>query len=177
MTYLERAQQTLQQIRNEHRYRELPERQLPADVIDFSSNDYLGLASDPQVIEALKHARRAGSGGARLLAGRNRELSLLEEELADWLGRERALLFSSGYLAAVGTIPVIAALIETILSDELNHASLIDGLRLTRKPRAIYPHGTLPPTNPETSTLVVSESIFSMGGDAIDPRALIEAMH
>ena len=68
------------------------------------------MATDPQVVEALKRATRVGSGGARLLAGRHREHALLEDELAEWLGRERALLFSSGYLAAVGAIPVLAAL-------------------------------------------------------------------
>ena len=105
MTYLDKAARALERIREERRYRELPERQLPPDIIDFSSNDYLAMAKEPQVVQALKHATRAGSGGARLLAGRNRELSLLEEELAQWLGRERALLFSSGYTAAIGTIP------------------------------------------------------------------------
>ncbi|MGA2759928.1 MAG: aminotransferase class I/II-fold pyridoxal phosphate-dependent enzyme, partial [Candidatus Cybelea sp.] len=107
MTYLQRAEQTLAAIRGEDRYRELPQHGL-GNVIDFSSNDYLGLATDPQVVEALKRATRVGSGGARLLGGRSREHALLEDELADWLGRERALLFSSGYLAGVGTIPVLA---------------------------------------------------------------------
>ncbi|MFY9708616.1 MAG: aminotransferase class I/II-fold pyridoxal phosphate-dependent enzyme, partial [Candidatus Cybelea sp.] len=137
MSYLDRVDGELQKIRDEHQYRELPLRQL-ADVIDFSSNDYLGMAKEPQVLEALKHAKRAGSGGARLLAGRNRELSLLEEELAGWLGRERALLFSSGYLAGVGAIPVLGSLVATIYSDRANHASLIDGIRLSGRPRAVY---------------------------------------
>ncbi len=176
VTYLDRAEQIIGLIRNEHRYRALPSHQL-TNVIDFSSNDSLGLATDPQVIEALRHARRAGSGGARLLAGRNRELSLLEEELAEWLGRERALLFSSGYLAGVGAIPVLAGLVETIFSDESNHASLIDGLRLTRRSRTIYAHGVPPRSNPQTPALVVSETIFSMDGDAIDPLMLLEGLH
>ena len=136
MSYLNRVDRELQKIRDEHQYRELPLRQL-ADVIDFSSNDYLGMAKEPQVLEALKHAKRAGSGGARLLAGRNRELSLLEEELAGWLGRERALLFSSGYLAGVGAIPVLAELVATIYSDRANHASLIDGIRLLGRPAGL----------------------------------------
>jgi 8-amino-7-oxononanoate synthase len=166
----------LEEIRRQHRYRELPERQIPADVIDFGSNDYLGLATEPQVVEALKHAKRVGSGGARLLGGRNREDSLLEEELANWLGRERALLFSSGFLAGVGAIPVLAELAETILSDQSNHASLIDGIRLSRKPHAIYQHATLPRSSVSGGALIVSESIFSMDGDSVDPAALLERL-
>ncbi len=171
MTYLNRIEAALDEIRAESRYRELPTRQL-SGVIDFSSNDYLGLATDAQVVEALKHATRVGSGGARLLSGRHREHSLLEQELAGWLGRERALLFSSGYHAALGAIPVLAVLAGSILSDERNHASLIDGIRLARRRHAIYPHATIPATR-EGSALIVSESIFSMDGDAIDPAALL----
>jgi 8-amino-7-oxononanoate synthase len=175
VTYLQRAGQTLEAIRSEHRYRELPQHGL-SNVIDFSSNDYLGLATDPQVVEALKRATRVGSGGARLLGGRYREQALLENELAEWLGRERALLFSSGYLAGVGTIPVLAKLVEAILSDRSNHACLIDGIRLAHTPHSIYEHATLPPTSGSKSLLVVSESIFGMDGDAIDPTALLESL-
>lgn len=175
MTYLQAAEHALEAIRSEHRYRELPRHGL-ADVIDFSSNDYLGLATDPQVVEALKRATRVGSGGARLLGGRHRELALLEDELAEWLGRERALLFSSGYLAGTGTIPVLAELVETILSDQFNHACLIDGIRLARKPHSIYEHATLPPASTSKSLLVISESIFGMDGDAIDPTALLKCL-
>jgi 8-amino-7-oxononanoate synthase len=170
VSYLDRIHAMLDEIRREHRYRELPVRQL-SGTIDFGSNDYLGLATEPQVVEALKHATRAGSGGSRLLTGRHREQSLLEEELAFWLGRERALLFSSGYLAAVGAIPALAESVETILSDAANHASLIDGIRLSRRPRTIYAHAALAPSH-EKSALIVSESIFSMEGDGIDAAAL-----
>ncbi|HVR48040.1 MAG TPA: aminotransferase class I/II-fold pyridoxal phosphate-dependent enzyme [Candidatus Binatia bacterium] len=171
MTYLQRVGSLLDDIRAKQRYRELPERQL-ANVIDFSSNDYLGLATEPQVVEALKRASRVGSGGARLLAGRHRELSLLEEELASWLGRERALLFSSGYHAAVGAIPVLARCVDAIASDRLNHAALIDGIRLAPVAHAIYDHATVPRTD-DRPTCVVSETIFSMEGDAVDPGALL----
>jgi 8-amino-7-oxononanoate synthase len=173
VSYLDRVAAMLQEIRAEHRYRELPLRQR-SEVVDFSSNDYLGLASEPQVIEALRHASRVGSGGARLLGGRHREHSLLEEELALWLGRERALLFSSGYHAAIGAIPVLAECVDGILSDRLNHASLIDGIRLAHRPHTIYQHGCVPTAHQERA-LVVSESIFSMDGDAISPAALLAA--
>ncbi len=171
MTYLGRIEAALDEIRGESRYRELPTRQI-SGFIDFSSNDYLGLATDPQVVEAFKHATRVGSGGARLLGGRHREHFLLEEELAAWLGRERALLFSSGYHAALGAIPVLAEFTGRILSDELNHASLIDGIRLARRTHAIYRHGRRAPRHDEAS-LIVSESIFSMEGDAIDLGAML----
>jgi 8-amino-7-oxononanoate synthase len=174
--YLEKAGAILARIRSEGRYREVATH---ADdgAIDFVSNDYLNLATEPQVVAALKHATRAGSGGARLLGGRHREHSLLEEELAQWLGRERALLFSSGYHAAVGAIPVLAETVESIYSDERNHASLIDGIRLARVPRVIYPHAQLPAqTSRATGALVVSESIFSMDGDAVEPRALLQEL-
>jgi len=164
----------LSDIRAKSRYRELPARQL-SNVVDFSSNDYLGLATEPAVIEALKRATRVGSGGARLLAGRHRELSLLEEELASWLGRERALIFSSGYHAAVGAIPVLARCVDAIASDRLNHASLIDGIRLARVPHAIYDHATVPARS-DLPTCIVSETIFSMEGDAIDARALLAGL-
>jgi 8-amino-7-oxononanoate synthase len=172
MTYLQRAERALDAIRSEDRYRELPQHGL-TNVIDFSSNDYLGLATDPQVVEALKRATRVGSGGARLLGGRSREHTLLEDELADWLGRERALLFSSGYLAGMGTIPVLAELVESILSDQSNHACLIDGIRLARQPHRVYEHATFPPLTSSKTSLVVSESLFGMEGDAIDPAALL----
>ncbi|MBV8344737.1 MAG: 8-amino-7-oxononanoate synthase [Candidatus Eremiobacteraeota bacterium] len=171
MTYLNRVAAMLDGIRAQKRYRDLPERQL-ANVIDFSSNDYLGLAAEPQVVEALRRATRVGSGGARLLAGRHRELSLLEGELAEWLGRERALIFSSGYHAAVGAIPVLARCVASIASDRLNHASLIDGIRLAPVPHAIYDHATIPRAG-NRPTCIVSETIFSMEGDASDPRALL----
>jgi 8-amino-7-oxononanoate synthase len=175
VSYLHVAERELEAIRSAGRYRKLPQHGL-SNVIDFSSNDYLDLATDPQVVEALKRATRVGSGGARLLAGRSREHTLLEDELADWLGRERALLFSSGYLAGVGTIPVLAELVESILSDQSNHACLIDGIRLARQPHSVYEHAALPPVSGSMSSLVVSESVFGMEGDAINPAALLERL-
>jgi 8-amino-7-oxononanoate synthase len=172
--YLRRVDAMLAEIRAEGRYREVATH---ADdgAIDFASNDYLGLATEPQVVAAFKHATRAGSGGARLLGGRHREHSLLEDELAQWLGRERALLFSSGYHAALGALPVLAQTVDAVASDERNHACLIDGIRLSRAPRTIYPHASLPPRGSRgPSTLVVSETIFSMDGDAVDPRGLLD---
>jgi 8-amino-7-oxononanoate synthase len=175
VSYLRRVNATLDDIRAHDRYRAI-ERHHPDGVVDFASNDYLGLAAEPQVVEALRRAKRVGSGGARLLSGRDREHSLLEEELAQWLGRERALLFSSGYLAALGATTVLASVTGSILSDERNHASLIDGIRLSHAPRTIYPHGVLPDRNGAPPALVVTESVFGMDGDALDPRDLLAAL-
>jgi 8-amino-7-oxononanoate synthase len=173
VSYLRRVSTILDQIRAENLYRTVGTHQI-SGLIDFSSNDYLGLAADSQVVQALRHATRAGSGGARLLGGRHREHSLLEEELASWLGREAALLFSSGYLAALGGIAALAQTVQAIYSDERNHASIIDGVRSSHLPRHIYPHGMLPSrAERDCGALVASESIFSMGGDSVDPGGLL----
>lgn len=168
MSYLDRIVSLLDSIRSQGRYRELQSHQLTG-VIDFSSNDYLALSTNSHVLQAFRHAQRVGSGGARLLGGRHREHSLLEEELAQWLGRERALLFSSGYHAALGAITVLSRAVSTVYSDELNHASLIDGIRLSHAPREVYAHAQLAPRSKrKNASLIVTESIFSMDGDSVD---------
>lgn len=173
MSYLQYVEHALQRIRDLDRYRSVQIHQLDG-ASDFSSNDYLGLATDVQVLQAFRRATRTGSGGARLLGGRHREHSMLEEELAPWLGRERALLFTSGYHAALGVIPVLAGAVTTVYSDALNHASLIDGIRLSHADRVVYPHGALPPrAERKPRSLVVTESIFSMDGDTIDLEAML----
>jgi 8-amino-7-oxononanoate synthase len=173
LSYLKRVAEALDAIRSAGRYRELQSHQL-SNAIDFSSNDYLALSTDSQVLQAFKHAQRVGSGGARLLGGRHREHSLLEGELAAWLGRERALLFSSGYHAALGAISVLARTVKAVYSDSLNHASLIDGIRVSHADRVVYPHAALPPREQRMSpVLVVTESIFSMDGDSVDIAAIL----
>jgi 8-amino-7-oxononanoate synthase len=144
-------------------------------MLDFSSNDYLGLARHPDVVAALHNATCAGSGGARLLAGAFTEHRALEEELAAYTGRESALLFSSGYHAALGAIGGLARVVRACYSDELNHACLIDGIRLTRLERTIFPHAAFAGTS-GASALVVTESIFGVDGDAVDLRAILAQM-
>jgi 8-amino-7-oxononanoate synthase len=174
--YLRRIERRLAEIAAADRLRRVQPQQ-PRDAIDFSSNDYLGLSTDPQVVQALRNATRVGAGGARLLGGRHREHSLLEEELATWLGRERALLFSSGYLAALGAISTLGSVVDTLYSDALNHASLIDGIRATGLPREVYPHRNLPqPGLRNTPALIVSETLFSMDGDSVDVRGLLDRL-
>lgn len=173
MTYLDRASVLLEEIRAQGRYRKVRTHAL-GGALDFSSNDYLALATHPQVVEAFRRAARVGSGGARLLGGSHREHSLLEEELAPWLGRERVLLFSSGYHAALGVIAVLAHTVQRIYSDRLNHASLIDGIRGTRIERFVYDHAALPPRAQRLgNALIVTESIFGMDGDAVDLESML----
>jgi 8-amino-7-oxononanoate synthase len=171
MTYVKRVAAELERIRAEHRYREIGSDEQTI-LADFSTNDYLGLAIDSRMVEALRQGKRVGSGGSRLLGGRHRELRLLEEDLARWLGRERALLFSSGYLAALGAVQVLSSLTDVIYSDSLNHASLIDGVRASGLEREIYAHGDLPQTR-RSPALIVTESYFGMDGDEVDVPAIV----
>lgn len=173
MSYLDRAGTILEKIAAQHRMRTLVA-DAPKYTIDFSTNDYLALSTDSRVVEALRRAKRVGSGGARLLGGRDRDHWLLEEELAKYVRRERALLFSSGYLAAMGAVAVLAQTVNAIYSDELNHASLIDGIRETKLARHIFAHRALPPKSErEAQALIVTESTFSMDGDRADIAALV----
>ena len=109
-------------------------RTLDASVLNFCSNDYLGLAKDPRLKEAAKTAvdhYGAGSGAARLISGNSSLCGELETALADLKGTEAVLLFNSGYHANIGAIPALAGEGGSIFSVELNHASLIDGCRLS----------------------------------------------
>ncbi len=171
--YLRKAEEALRSIREAGRYRAL-EAGRPAYAADFSTNDYLALSTDSRMVEAVRRADAVGSGGARLLGGRHREHYLLEQEIAAWLGRERALLFSSGYLAALGAVQVLANLCGSIYSDALNHACLIDGIRASRKPHDVYAHLQLPELAlRRRGSLIVSESLFGMDGDTADVSAML----
>ena len=144
-------------------------------VVNFSSNNSLDLAAHPALALAAKRAiddYGVGSGASRLISGTVAPHVQLEAELADFLGREQALLFSSGFQANTGVIPVLAGPGSVILSDALNHASIIDGIRLSRAQRRIYPHNDiaalaemLHAIPDATPVLVVTESLFSMAGD------------
>jgi 8-amino-7-oxononanoate synthase len=144
--------------------------------VDFSSNDYLGLASDPRLAAAVIEALRdnpLGAGAARLISGNHPLHETLERELAAFKGAEAALLFGSGYLANVGTIPALVGRRDVIYADALNHASLIDACRLSRAQVRTFPHLDLA----ELATmldadrgqfrrrLIVVDGVFSMDGD------------
>jgi len=161
VSYLDRVRATLALLTAAQRRRVV--RDAPAGASDFSSNDYLGLARDERVVAALSAAREVGSGGSRLLGGARAEHAQLESALAEWTNRASARLFSSGYLAAIGAVTALAPCVEVAYSDELVHASLIDGLRLTKLERHVVPHASVDArAGDPRAALVVTESAFGM---------------
>ena len=153
--------------------------------VDFTSNDYLGMARHPAVCAAASEAATAhGAGGraARLLGGGSPKTAALERQLASWIGAGGALLLPSGYQANLTLMVAIAGPGDVVVSDEDNHASLIDGLRLSRARVKIYRHGDaehaaalLEQSRGARRVFCVTESIFSMGGDLAPLAALSEA--
>ena len=143
-------------------------------VLLLCSNNYLGLAGHPRVREAAADAAMrwgAGTGGSRLVSGNMTIHQRLEERLAAFKGSERALLFGSGYLANLGVIGALGEAGTLVCSDELNHASIVDGCRLARGRTAVYAHGDVEHLRrlldqaPEPHAVVVTDSVFSMDGD------------
>lgn len=171
MSYLDRIRFTVDDLAKRSLLRDV-RAAVPADAIDFSSNDYLGMAREPAILAALHAALRVGSGGSRLLSGAHPEHVALEADLAAWTGRERALLFSSGYLAVLGAIVTLAPFVEAIASDQRNHACAIDAVRLTNVPRSIYAHDAYVPDR-RVPTMVVTESLFGMTGTRVDIGAML----
>lgn len=155
--------------------------------VNFCSNDYLGLAADPRLAEAAARALDAtgtGSGAAALVSGYNREHAALEEELADFLGQPRVLLFSSGWAANLGLLRALFRRQDRLICDELNHASLIDGARLSGAEYCRVPHAdleaysrALAETGEGREQGVVTDSVFSMDGDIADLPALAALAH
>ena len=143
-----------------------------SSVVSFASNDYLGLTAHPKVISAAQEAAArwgAGSGSARLIVGSRPIHSELEEKIAAWKHKEAALLFSTGYAANLGVLTTFGTEGTTILSDELNHASIVDGCRLAAGEVKVYPHkdlGALEKMLAENErSIVVTDTVFSMDGD------------
>ncbi|MEO6187146.1 MAG: 8-amino-7-oxononanoate synthase [Steroidobacteraceae bacterium] len=143
-------------------------------LVNFCSNDYLGIAGDARVVAAMQSAAAkwgAGAGAAHLVTGHTQEHHALEEELAAFTGREAALLFSTGYMANVGVIAALAARGEVVVQDRFNHASLLDGARQSGARLLRYRHGdaqdaerVLASTDGKT-TLIATDGVFSMDGD------------
>ncbi|MCC7417164.1 MAG: 8-amino-7-oxononanoate synthase [Acidobacteria bacterium] len=151
--------------------------------VDLVSNDYLGLAEHPYLASRMRDALAdvpAGSGGSRLLRGHHEAFERIEARLAAFCGAEAALLFATGYAANIGLLQAIVAPDDLILSDERNHASLIDGIRLTKARTAIYPHQDLAALDaalraPRSGrAIVVTESVFSMDGDLTPLADLVD---
>ena len=142
--------------------------------VNFSSNNYLGLAGHPDIVQAFVDCVTrygAGSTASRLIAGNTEPHRALESFISDWKGTEAALVFGSGYQANVGILSALAGEQDLIISDELNHASIIDGCRLSKARVMVYPHLDLSALerilrlSGFRRRLVVTESIFSMDGD------------
>ena len=153
---------------------------------NFSSDDYLGLANDPLLKEAAAAAIAefgVGAGASRLVSGTQSPHVRLESALAKWKGTPAALSFSSGYAAAVGTIPALVGKHDVVLLDKLSHASLVDGAKVSGATLRVFPHNHLGKLeshlewsrreHPDARLLIVTESVFSMDGDRAPLRELI----
>jgi 8-amino-7-oxononanoate synthase len=142
--------------------------------LNFSSNDYLGLAGNQEIVQAVKDSLEKyafGSGASRLLAGGSILHKKLEAHIAGFKGTKAALIFNSGYCANTGIIPAIASETDVIFSDELNHASIIDGCKLSRAKTRIYRHRdmahlqALMKKSGARRKIVATDTVFSMDGD------------
>ena len=142
--------------------------------LSFCSNDYLGLANHPEIVAAFKKGADdygVGSGAAHLVNGHSRAHHALEEELAAFTGRPRALLFSTGYMANLGTVSALIGAGDNIFEDRLNHASLIDAGLLSRARLSRYAHGDATSLEDKLASskgeekLIVTDGVFSMDGD------------
>jgi 8-amino-7-oxononanoate synthase len=155
--------------------------------INFSSNDYLGLANDPQLRKAATAAIDefgVGAGASRLITGTLSPHLRLEHALAKWKGTEATLCFSSGYAAALGTIPALVGKDDVVVLDKLCHASLIDGAKLSGATLRVFPHNHVGKLESHLAwtrrehagkrVLIITESVFSMDGDRAPLRELIE---
>jgi glycine C-acetyltransferase len=164
------------------------------EVVSLSSNDYLGLTHHPRLREAALAAVRefgVGSGAVRTIAGTMTLHEALEAELAAFKHTEAVLTFQSGFTANTGVIPTVTGEADLIVSDALNHASIIDGMRLSKAPRKVFPHkdvaalrqvladatekGRDDGSGPYRSILVVSDGVFSMDGDIAPLPGIVEA--
>ena len=160
----------------------------PRGVVSFASNDYLGLTRHPAVMQAAHDAIDrwgTGAGAARLIVGSRPVHDELEAELAEWKGTEAAVLFATGFAANLGVLGTFAGPDVLVVSDELNHASLIDGRRLAGAPLAVARHADaahvdeLLRASDAPRAIVVSETVFSMDGDVapVDKLAEVCAHH
>jgi 8-amino-7-oxononanoate synthase len=154
----------------------------PSQSIHLCSNDYLGYRStgrlNPYAAAALEENHPAGAGASRLVSGEHRAHKALESALADWLQTDESLIFTSGYAANVGMIGALAEAGDLIVSDALNHASIIDGCRLSRAEVVVVPHNEIGEiaralrSSRARRRWVITESYFSMEGDVPSLRDL-----
>jgi glycine C-acetyltransferase len=163
------------------------------EVVSLASNNYLGLNTHPRLVEAADRANRtfgAGSGAVRTISGTMTVHEELEAALAAFKRVDAVLTFQSGFTCNTGVIPIVAAEPDLIVSDQLNHASIIDGMRMSRAPRVVYRHADVehlrellatarregrPDGQPFRSILVVTDGVFSMDGDIAPLPGIVEA--
>lgn len=159
-------------------------------LLAFCNNDYLGLAADPRLVAATQEALRVhgvGSGAAHLVCGHHRPHHELEEALAAFTGRSRALLFSTGYMANLGVVTALAGRHDRVYQDRLNHASLLDAARSAQTPLRRYPHGDAQALaqmlaqgwveQAQGERLIVTDGVFSMDGDLAPLPDLVQLAH
>lgn len=152
-------------------------------VVSFASNDYLGLASHPAVRRAAVEALErwgSGSGSSRLVTGTRTLHHQLEQAIAEWKGTQAAVVFPTGYAANLGVLQVFGSADATIFSDELNHASIIDGCRLAKARKTVFRHNDAEHLRElmqatHGKKIVVTEAVFSMDGDVAPFTALLQA--
>ncbi len=157
-------------------------RDLDDGMVSFASNNYLGLSAHPAVVDAAHAALDrwgTGSGAARLVAGSRPVHTELEAALADWKGEAAALLFPTGYAANLGVLAIFATPEVRVLSDERNHASIVDGCRLSRSEVCVYRHGDLDHVDDLLRSspgpaIVVTDTVFSMDGDVTPVAGLAD---
>lgn len=152
--------------------------------LSFCSNDYLGLSNHPTVIASFKKAVKkygVGSGASAVLGGYTETHAALESELAEYLGYEKTLVFSTGYMANLGIITSLLGRFDTLYADKLNHASLIDGGLLCRAKVERYPHvdclslqKRIKKSNTDNGKIIITEGVFSMGGNIAPIKQLSE---
>ncbi len=157
------------------------------NIVNFCSNDYLGLANHPKVVDAFKAGADrygVGSGSAHLVCGHSAAHHVLEEELAAFTGRDRALLFSTGYMANIGVISALLGRGDAVFEDRLNHASLLDGGLLSGARFKRYAHADVTDLNANLdkaagNKLIVTDGVFSMDGDfaPLDELAVVAKNH
>jgi 8-amino-7-oxononanoate synthase len=154
------------------------------ELLSFCSNDYLGLAGDARVVRAMQRGAGeygVGSGASHLVSGHSRAHHALEEELADFVRRPRALLFSTGYMANLGAVGALLDRHDTLYEDRLNHASLIDAARLSAARVRRYAHAdpaqlaTLLERDRPAGGMIATDAVFSMDGD-LAPLAALQAL-
>ncbi len=187
MNLFHRWSDSLAALKSRGRYRSLQ----VVSGVDLTSNDYLGYASltngHPQLWEPNSHREKlpVSGAGSRLLGGQHPIWDEVESELAKWHGSETALIMPSGYAANEGILPAIIEPDDWVASDEFNHASIIDGLRLTRARRHIFRHNDLNQleaalcaeaklARPGTERFIVTESLFSMDGDRSPLKEIVD---